>query len=238
MAFIKCIDLSVGYEGKAVAEGLNFEVNEGDYLCIVGENGAGKSTLMKTMLHLTKIIAGDIEYGDGLKPYEIGYLPQQTITQQDFPASVKEIVMSGNLSKLGLRPFYGKAERDEAKRNMKRMDIYDLRNKSFKNLSGGQKQRVLLARALCASTKLLVLDEPVSGLDPKVTADFYQLIKKLNAEGMTVIMVSHDIHEGLRDATHILHVTGKQLYFGEASKYTDSDAYRILTSVELAKGDK
>jgi zinc transport system ATP-binding protein len=121
---------------------------------------------------------------------------------------------------------------------MKRMDIYDLRNKSFKNLSGGQKQRVLLARALCASTKLLVLDEPVSGLDPKVTADFYQLIKKLNAEGMTVIMVSHDIHEGLRDATHILHVTGKQLYFGEASKYTDSEAYKILTSVELTKGDK
>ena len=208
------------------------------FVNIIGNPNVGKSTLMKTMLHLTRIISGDIVYGDGLKPYEIGYLPQQTITQQDFPASVKEIVMSGNLSKLGLTPFYGKAERDEAKRNMKRMDIYDLRNKSFKNLSGGQKQRVLLARALCASTKLLVLDEPVSGLDPKVTADFYQLIKKLNDEGMTVIMVSHDIHEGLNDATHILHVTGKQLYFGEASKYTESDAYKILTSVELTKGEK
>ncbi|MCR4717174.1 MAG: metal ABC transporter ATP-binding protein [Lachnospiraceae bacterium] len=238
MAFIKCSDLAVGYEGKAVAEGLNFEVNEGDYLCIVGENGAGKTTLMKTMLHLTKIISGTIEYGDGLKPYEIGYLPQQTITQQDFPASVEEIVMSGNLSKLGLRPFYNKAERAEAKKNMKRMDIYDLKNKSFRNLSGGQKQRVLLARALCASTKLIVLDEPVSGLDPKVTLDFYQLIKKLNDEGMTVIMVSHDIHEGLKDASHILHVTGKQLYFGEADKYPESDAYKLLTSIELKKGAK
>ena len=193
MAYITCKDLELGYDGNVVTRDINFTVNKGDYLCIVGENGAGKSTLMKTLLHLLNKIGGSIEYGEGLKPYEIGYLPQQTVVQRDFPASVEEIVISGNLSKLGIRPFYNKEEKEAAKANMLKMQIWDLRKKCYRNLSGGQQQRVLLARALCATSKLLLLDEPVAGLDPKVTSDFYALVKELNNSGVTIIMVSHDI---------------------------------------------
>ena len=159
-------NLSIGYEGKPVAEDINFSVKEGDFLCIVGENGAGKSTLVKTLLRLTKPLSGEIVF----KEEGIGYLPQQTVVQRDFPASVWEIALSGNISKLGARPFYRAEEKKRAEDNLKRMGIWNLRKECYRNLSGGQQQRVLLARALCASEKLLVLDEPVSGLDPKVTA--------------------------------------------------------------------
>ena len=228
MAYITCDDLTLGYDGKAVSKHINFEVNKGDYLCIVGENGAGKSTLMKTLLGLQKPISGEIIHGDGIKPYEIGYLPQQTVVQKDFPASVYEIVLSGNLAKCGFRPFYGKEEKKIAKENMKKMDIWDLRKKCYRNLSGGQQQRVLLARALCATTNILLLDELVSGLDPKVTAEFYQLISDLNQSGVTIIMVSHDIYAATKYASHILHVGGKQLFFGRTSDYLTSEAYQLF----------
>lgn len=224
MSIIKVNNLSVGYEGKAVATGLNFTVDEGDYLCIIGENGAGKSTLMKTLLHLIKPIEGNLEYMDGLMPYEIGYLPQHTLVQKDFPASVEEIVLSGLLSKSGLRPFYTKNEKEIAARAMNKMDITYLKKKCYRNLSGGQKQRVLLARALCATSKLLVLDEPTTGLDPKVTEEFYKLISDLNSEGLTVIMVSHDMPSAIKYSNKILLVNQTQKFFGKTLDYIDSDA--------------
>jgi zinc transport system ATP-binding protein len=228
MAYITCKDLTLGYEGKAVSRNINFKVEPGDYLCIVGENGAGKSTLVKTLLHLITPMSGQIIMGDGLKEKEIGYLPQQTVVQRDFPASVFEIVLSGTLNKCGLRPFYSKKEKMTAKENMKKMDIWNLRKRCYRELSGGQQQRVLLARALCATSKLLLLDEPVAGLDPKVTAEMYQLIKNLNDSGVTIIMVSHDMHASCRYATHILQVGKQQLFFGNVKDYVKSDAWRTL----------
>ncbi len=228
MSYIKCESLVLGYEGIPVAENISFEVRKGDYLCILGENGAGKSTLMKTLLGLTPLMGGGIVYGDGLERYEIGYLPQQTFVQKDFPASVWEIVLSGTLSKCGRRAFFGKEEKKLAAKNMKRMDIWELKKECYRNLSGGQQQRVLLARALCASSKLLVLDEPVTGLDPKATVEFYQLIKGLNNEGLTIIMVSHDIHAAVRYASHVLHIEKERSFIGTAKEYVKSDFWKDI----------
>lgn len=228
MAYITCDDLTLGYEGTIVTEHLQFEVNKGDYLCIVGENGAGKSTLVKTLLQLINPIKGKIIVSDGLKPYEIGYLPQQTVVQRDFPASVWEIVLSGTLSKCGKRPFFNKQEKQTAEENMKKMDVWNLRKKCYRNLSGGQQQRVLLARALCATTKLLLLDEPVTGLDPKATKEFYQTVRQLNESGITIIMISHDVQTAVTYASHILHIGKKQLYFGYRTEYLKSDAWKLF----------
>lgn len=232
MAYIVCEDLTLGYEGTPVAEHISFSVERGEYLCIVGENGAGKSTLMKTLLGLTPLMGGKIQYGDGLDAHEIGYLPQQTFVQQDFPASVWEIVLSGTLSKCGWRPFFSKALKQLAEENMKRMDIRDLKKACYRDLSGGQQQRVLLARALCASSKLLVLDEPVTGLDPRVTAEFYQLTRELNREGLTIIMVSHDIHAAVKYASHILHVDKEKSFIGTTGEYIRSDFWKELGAIE------
>ena len=221
MALLRCENLTLGYDGKPVVSGLSFEVNKGDYLCIVGENGAGKSTLMKTILNLQPPLSGEIEFGDGLKKNEIGYLPQQTVVQRDFPASVWEIVLSGCLSSHGKNPFYTKEDKERALENIERMGIADLRKKSYRELSGGQQQRVLLARALCATRTLLLLDEPVSGLDPKVTAQMYDLIAELNSQGITIIMISHDIHAAVDNATHVLHI-GHDIFFGTKDEYTAS----------------
>lgn len=228
MAYITCNNVTLGYDGHAVTKNIHMDVKKGDYLCIVGENGAGKSTLIKTILNLIKPIEGTITIGDNLKLNEIGYLPQQTAIQKEFPASVREIVLSGTLSKCGMRPFYTKKEKQLAEQNMKRMEIWDLRKKCYRNLSGGQQQRVLLARALCATSKILLLDEPVTGLDPKVTMEFYQLVKQLNDNGITVIMVSHDVKIALTYASHILHVGKKQLFFGKKEDYVKSDAWKMF----------
>ncbi len=225
MAQLKCKDVTLGYEGKAVTEHLSFEVNEGDYLCIVGENGAGKSTLIKALLGLKSPMSGSIETGDGLKATEIGYLPQQTEVQKDFPASVKEIVLSGLLSKCSWHPFYSKKQKAFADEQMERMNIKELSGRCYRELSGGQQQRVLLARALCATGKMLLLDEPVAGLDPKVTNEMYELIYRLNKEDkITVIMVSHDIAAAVKYASHILHVSHTPLFFGTKDDYIKSDA--------------
>ena len=205
MALITVSGLSVGYDSNVIANDIDFEVNKGDYLAVVGENGSGKSTLMKTLLGLQHPLKGKVTLGDGLKKNEIGYLPQQTLVQKDFPASVREIVLSGCQSRAGLRPFYNAAEKKLAQENMERMNVEGFAGKCYRQLSGGQQQRVLLARALCASRSLLLLDEPVSGLDPKATADMYDAIKRLNDEGVTIIMISHDVSAALRFATHILH---------------------------------
>lgn len=221
MAFITVKELQVGYEGKAVAEPISFQVGKSDYLCIVGENGSGKSTLVKTLLHLAEPISGQILFGEDLKQNEIGYLPQQTLVQRDFPASVREIVLSGLQGRRGFRPFYSKEEKKLAKENMERMGIKELSNRCYRDLSGGQQQRVLLARALCATKKLLLLDEPVAGLDPKVTQEMYQLVERLNKEGIAIIMISHDIQASARYATHILHI-GKRIFFGTKEDYLNS----------------
>ncbi len=225
MAQLKCTDVTLGYEGKAVTEHLSFEVKEGDYLCIVGENGAGKSTLIKALLGLKSPMSGSIETGDGLKAAEIGYLPQQTEVQKDFPASVKEIVLSGLLNKCSWHPFYSKQQKAFADEQLERMNIKELSGRCYRELSGGQQQRVLLARALCATGKMLLLDEPVAGLDPKVTNEMYELIYRLNKEDkITVIMVSHDISAAVKYASHILHVSHTPLFFGTKDDYIKSDA--------------
>lgn len=233
MAQLICKDLTVGYDGKAVLKNLNFEINEGDYLCIVGENGSGKSTLMKTILGLQNPISGQVITGDGLKQNEIGYLPQQTVVQKDFPASVKEIVISGCQGQCGLRPFYTKEQKQLALENMEKMQISDMAKRCYRELSGGQQQRVLLARALCATRKMLLLDEPVSGLDPKVTAEMYHLIQNLNVQDkITVIMISHDISAALKYADHILHI-GSTVFFGTKDEYLKSPQGRMF---EMSEG--
>ena len=195
---IECKNLTAGYEGMPVVKNLSFNVSAGDYLCIVGENGSGKSTLMKTLLGLRSPLCGEIIFGDGLKQTEIGYLPQQTAAQKDFPATVREVVLSGCLGRKGLSPFYSKADKKQCDDNIELLGITHIAHRSYRNLSGGQQQRVLLARALCATKKLLLLDEPVSGLDPIVTAEMYEIISKLNREqGVTIIMISHDLQGAL-----------------------------------------
>ena len=230
MAQLTCQNLRVGYDGKSVLQDLSFEVFAGDYLCIVGENGSGKSTLMKTILGLQPPISGRILTGDGLRKNEIGYLPQQTVVQKDFPASVREIVLSGCQGRCGSRPFYNKEEKQLAEENLRKMQIDKLSKRCYRELSGGQQQRVLLARALCATQKMLLLDEPVSGLDPKVTAEMYRLIDELNhRDGITIIMISHDIAAAVKYASHILHI-GNTAFFGTKAEYLQSPQGRLFAA--------
>lgn len=221
MPLIDIKNVTMGYEGKAVLTDLSFSVDSGDYLCIVGENGSGKTTLMKGILGLNSPISGEITYNN-LNKREIGYLPQKSQIQKDFPASVMEVVLSGCITK-GFSPFHSKKDKSTAMHNLERVRMENFRKKSFSELSGGQQQRVLLARALCATEKVIVLDEPVTGLDPIATADMYDLIKEINKNGITVIMVTHDINSAVRNASHILHISSDTNFFGTAHKYIHSD---------------
>ncbi len=223
MPIISCKDLCLTYDSKIVAEGITFDIDEGDYVCVVGENGSGKSTLIKALLGLKSPESGTITFCDGLSFKEVGYLPQQTEVQKDFPASVNEVVLSGRLNRRS--PFFTKADKTAAEENMKLLGIYDIRKSCYKELSGGQQQRVLLARALCATKKLLLLDEPVTGLDPMVTHELYELIKKLNRDsGITIIMVSHDIHCAVEQASKVLHLNDHRMaFFGTKSDYIQSE---------------
>ena len=231
-ALLTCEDLNLGYEGKSVLSGLSFHVNPGDYLCIVGENGSGKTTLMKAILGLIAPLSGKITMKEGLRREEIGYLPQQTPVQRDFPASVREVVLSGCLNRLGRRPFYTRMHKQQAMDALARLGIRDLAAASYRTLSGGQQQRVLLARALCAAQTMLLLDEPAAGLDPNITEELYKLIHSLNREGMTIIMISHDMQSAARYASHILHLAGKPLFFGAAGDYLRSDLGRLYALKE------
>jgi zinc transport system ATP-binding protein len=224
MSQIKCKDVSLGYDGKVIVENLNFSVEKGDYLCIVGENGAGKSTLVKTLLGLNKPIKGEIMFDKEISATEIGYLPQQAELQRDFPATVEEIVISGTLNRCRGRFWYSKSEKMLMKENLKKLGIEDLRKNSYMQLSGGQRQRVLLARALCSAKKILLLDEPASGLDPVATNEMYHLIMDLNiSENLTVVMVSHDINAASRHAKQILHLGNEKLFFGTSQEYQNSE---------------
>lgn len=227
MALIQCKNVSLAYDGTVVAEQIDFSVRRGEYLCIVGENGSGKSTLVKGLLGLMNPISGTIEYGDGLTRQDIGYVPQQTNVQRDFPASVREVVLSGTIGRGGRSLFYTPEQKKTAARAMERLGIRDLEKCCFRELSGGQQQRVRLARALCAAGQLLLLDEPTTGLDPMVSGDFYGLIEELNRKnGITVIMVSHDMGPSLRSATHVLHIKHHPLFFGTREDYLASEAGR------------
>jgi zinc transport system ATP-binding protein len=231
MTQIQCENLTLGYDGKAVSEEVTFSVNQGDYLCVVGENGAGKSTLIKALLGLNPPLSGKVERPGGLKSAAIGYLPQHTEVQRDFPATVKEIVLSGCLGS-GKAPFYTAAQKKRAAAQMERLGLASLQKRCYRELSGGQRQRVLLARALCATEEILLLDEPVAGLDPVVTKEMYDIIEALNKEGITVIMVSHDIAAAVRYATHILHLSKKPLFFGKTEDYVKTEIGRRFISTE------
>lgn len=234
MALIKTDQLTLSYENMTVIENLSFEVAGGDYLCIVGENGSGKSTLVKALLGLKKPVGGSINFGDGLLQKEIGYLPQQTSAQRDFPASVFEVVISGCLNSRGIRPFYSAKERKAALENIERLGLSELKNRSYRELSGGQQQRVLLARALCATKKLLLLDEPVTGLDPMVTVELYELIAEINKSGVTIVMVTHDMASALKYASHILCLTESDSFFGTSAEFMESDASNFLNGAAAA----
>ncbi|HHW68891.1 MAG TPA: metal ABC transporter ATP-binding protein [Tenericutes bacterium] len=224
MNLIKVNNLYVNYDKKNVLTDVSFEINEKDYITIIGENGSGKSTLIKTILGLTKYNRGNIKYTN-INKNEIGFLPQSNQIQNDFPASVFEVVLSGCLNKKGIKPFYSKKDKEIALDNIMKLGILHLKNRPFKELSGGQIQRVLLARALCATTKLLILDEPVSGLDPLVTKDLYNIISRLNKElGITIIMISHDIDNAFENANKILHLNNKVIYYGDTNNYNHSEA--------------
>ena len=234
MALITCEDAAFSYDGNVVVKGLNFQVQKGDYLCVVGENGSGKSTLIKGLLPLKAPASGTVQTGDGLRPEEIGYLPQQTPAQKDFPASVYEIVLSGRINSLGLLPFYSRKDKETAEENMKKLGISALKNRCYRELSGGQQQRVLLARALCATKKLLLLDEPIAGLDPVATSELYRLIEDINKKnGLTMIMVSHDIKSAVTYASHILHLKNSQAFFGPTKEYLNSHISRELIGGEV-----
>ena len=228
MSQIICQNLAIGYDGKAILKDINFSINEGDYLCIIGENGSGKSTLMRTLLHLQQPVSGTILLGDGLQSNEIGYLPQQTAVQKDFPASVREIILSGCQNRCGLRPFYNRAEKRQAAEMMEKLQITHLSNRCYRELSGGQQQRVLLARALCATKKILLLDEPVSGLDSKATEEMYQIIETLNRKDkITIVMITHNINDSVKYASHIMHI-GKNVFYGTKQEYDELKGDKLL----------
>lgn len=220
---IDCREVSLGYDGRAIWEGLSFQVHSGDYLCIVGENGSGKSTLLKSLLGLLKPLDGQITWDSSLKSGAIGYLPQQTKAQKNFPATVTEVVLSGFLNARQHRFFYSANEKSQALMNMGKLGILELKNRCYRELSGGQQQRVLLARALCAAGELLVLDEPVTGLDPAAAQDLYRTLQYLNkSEGIAIVMVTHDIQNALCNATTILHAGQHQWFCGSVADYLAS----------------
>lgn len=226
MPQITARNVSMSYEKKPVLEDVSFEVEQGDYLCIVGENGSGKTTLMKGILGLMPLKGGTIQFGEGVKINHIGYLPQQTVVQRDFPASVFEVALSGCLNRIGLRPFYSAQDKKRAVRNLERLGIESLKYKSYKSLSVGQQQRVLLARALCAAEKIVLLDEPASGLDPIVTGELYRIVRDLNQTGATIIMISHDVKTAVEHADKILHIGNSAEFFGPTEDYLRSEAGR------------
>ncbi len=229
MLLLEAKNITLAYDNNIISENINFSVNAGDYLCIIGENGSGKTTLLKSILGLIKIKSGELIISDNLNKTEIGYLPQQKETQKDFPASVMEVVLSGCLNKLGKLPFYTKKHKQLAIDNLNKLNILDLKDSSYANLSGGQKQRVLLARALCATNKLLILDEPITGLDSKTTSDLYELITDLNKnENIAIIMISHDIKQSMKNATKILHLAQEPLFFGTKEDYLKTSLSNVI----------
>ena len=233
MALIQLRDVTIAFEGTVAVDRVSLSVEKGDYLVVLGENGSGKSTLMRAMLGLVRPRSGSIVYGDGLMKNQIGYLPQQTAAQRDFPASVEEVVLSGCVNRMGTRFFFNRADRAKAAANMTLLDVTKFRKKSYRTLSGGQQQRVLLARALCATDGMLLLDEPVTGLDPAATQELYDVIRELNVRhGVAVVMVSHDVRGALRDAKHVVVMDTGMDFNGTVEEY----AAQYLNKAVKARG--
>ena len=223
MTLIRCNDVTLGYEGVTAVSHLSFTVEEGDYLCIIGDNGTGKSTLMRAILGLKRTSGGTVSYEAGLRQNQIGYLAQQTEVQKDFPVSVREVVLSGCLNRKGIVPLYTPGDKKRAVSAMETLSIVNLKNKCYRELSGGQQQRVLLARALCAADRLFALDEPTTGLDPNMTTEFFAFMQRLNqTKGTAVVMVTHDTHCAVKYAKHILQLTAADYFFGTKEEYLDS----------------
>ena len=235
MSYIRCRNLSVGYGGKPVASDLNFEINRGDYLCLVGMNGVGKSTLMKTLLHLLDPVSGEMTVGDGLRPQEIGYLPQQTSYQKHFPATVWELTLSGTIAK-SRRLFYTAAQKEMCETRLRQLGMWNMRGRSYRSLSGGQQQRALLARALCAASKILVLDEPEAGLDPATRDQLYKITKELHRSGVTIVMITHDLG-ALEYASYVLQLGRRQHFYGTRDDYRKSRQWVMLREWEEGSGD-
>jgi len=231
VAIVECVNASFAYDGRTVLDNLNFQVGEGDYLCIVGENGSGKTTLMNGILGLMRPRTGAISFGDGLESTQIGYLPQHNSAHQSFPASVYEVVLSGRLNSRGILPFFSKEDKEIAHDVMDTLGIMPIRKKSFMELSGGQQQRALLGRALCATKKALLLDEPATGLDPLVTRELYATIQSLSKNmGITIIMISHDVRAAVEYSSHILHLKNRQVFFGTVDEYKQTDVGKLFLS--------
>lgn len=229
MKVIECKKLSIGYSDKVVCSNISLSVEKGQYVCIVGENGSGKSTLIKTILGLNKALSGRVSFGGNYNSSHVGYLPQQTEFQKDFPATVKEIIMSGFISRMGYRPFYNKSEKEKANKLISQLGMSDCQKKSFKDLSGGQQQRVLLARALCATDDLLILDEPTNGLDARAVRHFYELINKLNREnGITIIMVTHNVENIIKYATHVVYLKNTAEFVGTKEEFLVSEYAKMF----------
>ena len=234
MAYINCEKLTLRYEALTVQQDLTFQVEKGDYLCIVGENGSGKSTLVKCLLGLKQADGGSLSFGNGLKRNEIGYLPQQSSIQRNFPASVREVVLSGCLNGHRFSPFYTKSDRERAAAQMNCMNITELADRSYRELSGGQQQRVLLARALCATRKLLLLDEPLTGLDPLVASELYGILRHIHDDhGITIMMVTHDVENAVRYGSRILHIGSSGYFFGSCADYRKSELGRRFLAEDL-----
>lgn len=222
-SLLSCEGLTLQYDQIVALEDVGFEVFEGERLVIAGENGSGKSTLLKGLLGLMPRARGKVHLGGGLTQKDIGYLPQQTELQRNFPASVMEVTISGCLAHKGLRPYYNRAERQRAREALEMVGMSSFEKHPYGALSGGQQQRVRLARALCAGTRLLLLDEPVTGLDPAITAELYRLLDTLHEEhGMAMVMVSHDIQSALEHADKVLHLQKRVLFFGTQEDYRRS----------------
>lgn len=238
MSLIECRDLTLAYENRTVIENLSFTVESGDFLCIIGENGSGKTTLLSTLLGLHKQQKGKVLFGEGLKARQIGYLPQQKESQRDFPASVYEVALSGCLNSIGFRPFFGKAAKERTLKALSDLGIANLADRCYRDLSGGQQQRVLLARALCATQKLLILDEPTTGLDPIAAKEMYAILKRLNESGIAIVMVSHDIREAVSLSKHILHLHRDSVFFGDTCCYLECDSCKKLLAREDEKAEK
>lgn len=225
---IQCKNLTLQYDRHIAVQGASFSVEPGDFLCIVGENGSGKSTLLKGLLGLLPPHGGQVSYAPCLSRTAIGYVPQQSTVQRDFPATVWEIVLSGCLARRGNRPFFSASEKQRARRSLERLDISALARQSYRALSGGQQQRVLLARALCAADQLFCLDEPATGLDPQASSSLYQLLSSLCEQGIAIVMVSHDLGSVLSYAKHILHMDTRPLFYGTAAAYQSTALCRRL----------
>ena len=218
MKLLECKNLNIGYNHISVCKNISFTLKKGNYMC-VGDNGSGKSTLIKTLLGLEQPLSGSIVFDKKFNKNNIGYLPQQSELQKDFPAIVSEVVMTGFLNNMAFRPFYKKAEKEKAADIMRTLGIEELQFSPYRELSGGQQQRVLLARALCATNQLLVLDEPTTGLDATSVEGFYKLLKQLNEEGITVLMISHNIEKVLQFASHIVLLKNEMVFAGSKEEF-------------------